>query len=439
MSVKYYDVFNNDANVLYGTDYRLAIYYSVSRTSATEASVTVKAGVSLHDWGSNGSGYPGFSSSYSWDQTVRCNGETHTESVNPTILNSEWNTLYTNTRSLPIVKYLVSKTFSVTGLSALNSKDISIGGSIQCAKSTNWSPGYGTTDFNITIPAYAGSITAGSVSISDNGNNTAKIEYTNSKVGTNNSIKSSTVYYTTDGSVPSSSNKAGSFSAGTTSQGTGSSNINIPADTDGKITIKAILITDGTYNDPSSSVASKDVKYYHKPSVRPTPKITFNTKKPTLKSNFTIKWEAGSQYGTASYNAIKGYRIRLRKTGNNNGIKFRDDCRVEPSSSDFFYEQANAGSISVDYPLTDMGIAVGEAIHATLHLWSTNGNGEILWYDWSNPAISNYVTIVNMGVVWLRIGNTWVEGQVWSRDGSTWDECTGLFIRDSSTWKESTN
>lgn len=429
MSVKYYDVFDNDANVLYSTDYRLAIYYSVSRTSDTEASVTVKAGVSLHDWGSNGSGYPGFSSSYSWDQTVRCNGETHTESVNPTTLNSEWNTLYTNAGSLPIVKYLVSKTFSVTGLSALNSKDISIGGSIQCAKSTNWSPGYGTTDFNITIPAYAGSITAGSVSISDNGNNTAKIEYTNSKAGTNNSIKSSTVYYTTDGSVPSSSNKDGSFSAGTTSQGTGSSNINIPADTDGKITIKAILITDGTYNDPSSSVASKDVNYYHKPSVRPTPKISFNTKKPTLKSIFTISWDSGSQYGTASYNAIKGYRIRLAK-----GSDF-----MQLDSDEKYIERTSAGSVSFNILDKGFDIEVGDEIHATLHIWSENGKGERLWYDQSSPAISNYVTIVNMGVVWLRLGNTWVEGQVWSRDGLTWDECTGLFIRDSSTWKESTN
>lgn len=246
------------------------------------------------------------------------------------------------------------------------------------------------------------------ITVTDNGDNTFSISASKGTAGSNNGTETLTGYqYSFDNETwhNGSSGRIAKYS-----------------------TVYGRAWTDGQYWDSDLGTGYATVKYYHKPSSRPTPVISFDTKKPTLKSNFTISWDAGSQYGTASYNAIKGYRVRLAK-----GSNF-----MQLGSSEEYIETNSAGSISFNILDKGFDITVGDEIHATLQIWSENGKGERLYYDSSNPAESNYVTIVNMGVVWLRLGNTWVEGQVWSRDDSTWDECTGLFILDSSAWKEST-
>ena len=273
----------------------------------------------------------------------------------------------------------------------------------------NWAGSQqGTLTFSLSIPEYHSAPKPPKITVSDNGDNTFSISATKGTAGINNGTEtiSSIQYKIGDGN----------WTAG--SSGT----------VDRYSTVYGRAWTDGTYLDSDWGTGSASVKYYHKPSSRPTPVISFDTKKPTLKSNFTISWGSGSQYGTADYNAIKGYRIRLAK-----GSDF-----MQLGTSNEYIERTSAGSISFNILDKNFNIAVGDSINATLHIWSENGKGDRLWYDQSSPAVSNYVTIVNMGVVWLRINDTWVEGQVWSRDGSTWDECTGLFARDSSTWKEST-
>lgn len=307
--------------------------------------------------------------------------------------------------------------------------------SATCDSSGNFSKSFnviaksGTSNMNMSSQPVSLSFDGGpskpgkpSVSIIDHGNNTFSIDTTLGAAGNNNgpeAIDTESYAYSIDGADWVYPKSAGPHT--------------LPEISDGSAIIRGAAKTKGTYfiSDYGYSHdegAGADVKYYHSPSVRPTPVISFTNKKPTLKSNFTISWDAGTPYGTASHNAIKGYRIEL----------FKDSQIIKLGTSENYIEVADASSVSFNIIDKEFDIKVGDSIHATLRVWSENGESspKRLYHDYSNPAISNYVTIVNMGVVWLRIGNAWIEGQVWSRDGSTWNECTGLFIRDTS-WKES--
>lgn len=309
---------------------------------------------------------------------------------------------------------------TITGLTCNESGEFSKSVSIST------SAHYGDNHYNSNLHGFSETVTitfgggaskpgAPTITVTDIGDNTFSISAEKGTAGNSNGTESITGYqYSLDNKNWSNGSSGSITEAGT---------------------IYGRAYTDGAYWDSDYGTGSATVKYYHKPSVRPTPKIEF-TKKPTLKSNFTISWGEGSQYGEESYNAIKGYRIEL----------FKDSQIIKLGTSENYIEVTDANSVSFNIIDKEFDIKVGDSIHATLRIWSENGekNPKRLYYDYSNPAISNYVTIVNMGVVWLRIKNadgndTWVEGQVWSRDSLTWNECTGLFMRDSSTWKESTN
>lgn len=213
-------------------------------------------------------------------------------------------------------------------------------------------------------------------------------------------------------------------------------------------TVYASARTKGTYTGNNNNYLYSDwaytdkiIKYYAKPSNQPKPSITYDTKKPTLKSTYTISWEA-AQAGNSN-SPIVGYRIRLFKYNESTGT-YNINLGLGTNYSGDYYIETTANNRSISFTKNDLAIELNakDKIKVALQVWSLNGKNERLWYnsDINYATMSDACEIKNLGVIKIKQSNgTWIEGQVWiKKSNNIWYEASGVFIKDNNTWKEST-
>ena len=164
----------------------------------------------------------------------------------------------------------------------------------------------------LEIPPGWGTIGNPTISeITDNGNNTVTIKGKTATSGKNNSLSKCTLYYTTDGTTPSSTSKtAKSISLTSTSGASYTKNIKLTSKE--QTQVKAIVYGKGAKGDISScSVKSKSVKYYSKPG---TPK---NLKITSTGNTVTITATKGSNGSNNPAKGVEIYYIRNKKDPSN--------------------------------------------------------------------------------------------------------------------------
>ena len=283
---------------------------------------------------------------------------------------------------------------------------------------------------------------APSLTITDNGNNTATMSGYLGSNGSNNGITGSTLYWTTNGLPPNGGTwYTTSESMGTTSGGWYSKTISIPSNCS---TIWAVTYCSFSYNSTNTGHISQSVKYYKAPSDPGKPVISYTKSRLTIKEPWTISWDA-AQAGNSN-SPISGYRIRLYKNGLPIHIKDSSGTIISTGGTgeqeDKYYDTGSTACSLVINPI-DHGLLPGDTVKLTIFAYIKTGNNEKWWSgQGSTPASSIEYTVQNAGVMRPLVNGKHVEGVVWAciPDSTTdskikWVEAdiVKTAIKDSST------
>lgn len=275
-----------------------------------------------------------------------------------------------------------------------------------------------------------------SLTITDNGNNTATMSGYLGSNGSNNGLISSPLYWTTNGMQPS----GGSWytpdeNMGATSGGYYSKTINIP---DGCSGIWAVIYCNFKYNRTNTPHTYGGVRYYKAPGNPGKPTISYTKSRLTIKEPWTFSWSAASAGN--SNTPVAGYRIRVYKNGV--GIRIKDSSgkiiSTTNGSGDYPYDMHNT-SCSFKLDPVSNGFKAGDTIRVSLYAFAFRGDRASLWSgSGANAVFSDTYTIQNAGIVQVRTASGWHEGQVHVRTASGWHEAETVQSRTASGWKEST-
>lgn len=314
-----------------------------------------------------------------------------------------------------------------------------------CTTPANFSTGTNgielyTTTFNLVTR-----VGKGSASITDHGNNTFTIEATVGNAGTNNPVLEEIPAGTTRLEVYNSSNTklySKNFGSNTTVDITSGELKNLAgyATTNDVYSIYAKVFTYGTYNSTIFTSETVNIKNYVNPKIAPdTSTLNYIKNRLTLKEPWTLTWSAATQGNNSS--PVAGYRVYFYKKSPNTSrttipiVDIAGTTLSSVSNNVYFYDtESTACSLTIDPVKT--GLAVKDVVDFKIKAYSKNGkNVKMFTNDFSE---SSTYTVENAGIVDIKIGNTFKEGQVWIKTKSNgWKEAETVSIKTVSGWEES--
>ena len=283
--------------------------------------------------------------------------------------------------------------------------------------------GINTLGSSLTATLYASvvnyvDVSGGSVTIVDNGNNTATISGRSASSNSNNAISSAKLYW-----------HIGHWNEETVAWGPDtnfSKTISIPS---GCSQIRADLYSYGRVNTASVS-ATSSVKYYGNPGNPGKPTLSYRRKGPTLKEALSFNWAAAS----AGTNVpIVGYRLRLYKNGSL-------ITGVNPYDASASYYDTNSTSTTYSFNASALGFKVRDKIKLGIYSYGKNGAGDLLFNGGGTAEAqvnSIEYTFINAGIIRIKKDGVWKEGQVYIKVNGVWKEADSVYIKKDGVWKES--
>jgi hypothetical protein len=306
-----------------------------------------------------------------------------------------------------------------------------------------------------------------SLNIIDNKNNTCTISGTLGKNGTNNTMKSAMLYYTTNGKNPD-ANESWTLRAslGATSAASFSKTVAIPS---GCTKIIAIVYCNYTHNDSNSGNCSAAVKFRYGP-MHSEPVTTWTGqeegKRLTTKAKVSFVWYdpdwtlADNKANYLPKECLNGYRIRMHewKKGessaasihigvNSDDSRWYDTWETGETANTLAYgaEYARSGNMNTcTVDPVKLGMVAGDKISIMVHgRYETAGNPVFVW---SNVIGSNAESVANSspwamfeneGIVNVKVDGEWKEGQVYVKANNEWKEAESVFTKVDGAWKES--
>lgn len=276
---------------------------------------------------------------------------------------------------------------------------------------------------------YYSSVTAGTVTITDNGNNTFTLTGTKGSNGYNNAATGPTLSWGYD------TNYSSSFTSGDTKTLT----IATPANATRIVYAKSVT-GKTNYGSAKEATTSLAVKQYVAPSSPSNIELSYDKSRLTIKETWTLEWTGGTASNSSS--PVAGYRIRVWKNGvtipfkNSSGeIKTNTPASTNTDANRYYYDR-DLTSTEMDIDPVANGFVPGDRIQFTIHSYTKNGKGEKKFS--SSYATSSTYTVQNAGIVRVKVGNSWKEGQVWIKTGGAWKEASSVHAKVSGSWKEST-
>lgn len=298
---------------------------------------------------------------------------------------------------------------------------------------------------NITIlgnKTIASAVTQGTCSITDNYNNTFTLYGTKGGNGTNNTAGGPTLKwgYTTDYNGAFKDKEIKKLVISETTQGNATRKV------------YAKSITTATYGSNVEKLAEADIKQYVAPTAPSNPRIEPKAKKKlTVRDNWKLSWTAGEKVNDSS--PVMGYRVRLYKKINgvftglqlNKGIinvgngKDGNLTNVDSTHADYYYFDTNSTSTELELDPVELGLTAGDYVKLGVFSYTkygaSNEGGQLFC---SNQTCSQEYLINNAGIVRVKVGGDWKEGQVWVKVDGTWKEATSVHTKVNGSWKEST-
>lgn len=297
----------------------------------------------------------------------------------------------------------------------------------------NLSCKYSSSTFAISGTAATDPLSNGTVSITDNGNNTFTISGTKGKSGTNNTSSGPYLTYGYD-ELANATNAV-------------NSNVDITlAGTAATRKVYAKCVTKAEYGPGNTVSTSKEIKRYVKPNNPGKPEISYTKNRFTPKERIIYKWTAATKGNDNS--PLVGYRVRLfqKKAGSTTwkNIPIWSTTTNEQkselngtSTTDWIYDRPNANVedplyISLGHEIH--GFEVGDSVKLSIQAYSKNGAGTKLL---SGAVESAETLIQNAGIVHIKAEGAWKEGQVYVKVNGTWKEAESVHVNVNGSWKES--
>lgn len=273
------------------------------------------------------------------------------------------------------------------------------------------------------------SIKAGTVTITDNYNNTFTITATQGASGTNNPSKGLTGLKWGYGGTDA---RTSTYSNGQT--------IAVTKDTrsTGHRWVSAEATTIATYGSNKTAAASVDINMYYEPY---TPTVTLaessrHNGRITTKKNWTFSWTC-SPKSSSENSAVKGYYLYLYKIDSNGNyisldIKDSSGAGYCYEYDGVYYSPQSADVTSITLDPEKCGIQTGDAIRFRVTAYSTDGKNNKLW---SGDGYSAVVYVESSGIARVKYGGTWRESQVFVKYGGTWREAEAIYTKYGGTWR----
>jgi hypothetical protein len=287
--------------------------------------------------------------------------------------------------------------------------------------------------------------TTPTIGLAYNLDNTVTIAGSQGENGRHNNISTTYIYYTLDGTDPSSSSSRKRIKLVAESGESYTEDIGITA----KCTVvKAYIECTFKLGTTTSASSQVGVTYYAKPGNPGKPKIDnittdFNNRL-TVKKPWKISWGAAKAGNIKS--PIRGYRFRVYKSAAGSSpfstIKIYSNTKELLSSDSgagihrYYYDINKSTATSMTFYPEVNGIVPGDIIRFGLYAYTTDGNGTKIFS--SEPQIFSYDYLVqNAGIVRVKVSNTWKEGQVYVKVNGAWKEAETVSTKVNGTWKES--
>jgi hypothetical protein len=273
----------------------------------------------------------------------------------------------------------------------------------------------------------ATAVSAGTVSFTDNGDNTYTVTGKGGNAGTLNPVKSAKLKYT------------GGPATGVNCIDKVTKTASIPSDyKDENYPVEAEVTTTGTYGDPVTRAATGTVKYYKIPEAPGKPVISYEKTRLTTREDWTFTWtpaEAGN-----GNSPIKGYRLRLFKNSEKIlglGLKNNSTYLSKTTGTNEYVDKLGTNCYIKITP-SDFGFKTNDIVQLRIYAYTKNGAGEQLFNGGGTPEASVHSEIYKVqsaGTVRVKVNGQWTEGIVYVKDGQ-WREAEAVYVKNTD-WKES--
>lgn len=269
-------------------------------------------------------------------------------------------------------------------------------------------------------------ISKGTVSITDNGNNTFKISGTSGSGGTNNATTGWSLDYGYNTNYGTAASNGSSYSLA----GTAASRV-----------VYARCTTTATRGSSAVATTSKTIYRYAAPGDVGKPALSsssFRNGRLTVKQNWTYTWTAASA-GTVN-SPVLGYRIRMYKNGSLvKGITAGSGSNISKGTgTNEYLDRSGSTNCSITFNPVSFGFEPGDTIYIGVFAWAANGAGSTLWSGGgSTHVVSDTTTVQNSGIMRVRPAGSWKEGVVSVKVDGKWIEADVVQIKADGKWKES--
>jgi hypothetical protein len=268
------------------------------------------------------------------------------------------------------------------------------------------------------IPDLITNGTVPTVLIVDNKNNTFSISGKLGTKGELNPLESATLYYTTNGDDPSDSESSRKSVSLTATSGASYAKNNLAISKAG--TVKAYVVCKFKYNT-TTATDSLDVIYYAAPTAPGKPVLSYTKSRLTVKEPWKFTWTKATAGNSKS--PLKGYEVALMRKPKNATVFIAADIKeLASAATEIIYQDPAA-----------LSFVPGDTVQLWLTAYSVNGLGTKL----TTFVMSDEYVVRNAGIVNIKVGGSWKEGQVFIKVSGNWKEAETVNVKTNGAWKES--
>jgi hypothetical protein len=207
-------------------------------------------------------------------------------------------------------------------------------------------------------------------------------------------------------------------------------------------TVYVKSLTRPTYGTAGVKTGSKSIRQYIKPGAPGKPVISYSKNRLTIREPWKFTWPEAKAANTSS--PIKGYRIRIIKNGVaiiGLGCGTSDNIILDSKNKNNYVDREST-SCTITFNPVDLEFKAGDTVSVGIYSYTRYGENytgsQIFNGDLSeDQVLSKTCTVQNAGIVRIKEGGSWREGQVYVKVNGTWKEAETVYTKVDGSWKES--